>query len=88
MVRGTALELVQGGMPVPLEALHQMARQDPSRQLRAQVWDELLDCSETTSAAVEHLNQVLQDQDPGIKAWAGRMLQQIEEEKRNREISR
>jgi hypothetical protein len=79
-VRGTALELAQRGMPVPLGALHEMARQDPSRELRAQVWDELLDLSETTSAAVEYLNQALQDQDPGIKAWASRMLQRMAEE--------
>lgn len=79
-VRDTALGLVRSGMPVPLEALHEMARQDPSRQIRAQVWDELLDRSETNSAAIETLNRALQDQDPGIKAWAATRLQRIAEE--------
>jgi HEAT repeat protein len=78
-VRGVALELVQQGLPVPLEAVHEMARHDTSPELRINALDTLVDLSDT-NAAMEYLKKALQDPDPQIKTRVQHMLQRVAEE--------
>jgi HEAT repeat protein len=78
-VRGVALELVQQGLPVPLEAVHEMARYDTSPELRINALDTLVDLSDT-NAAMEYLKKALQDPDPQIKTRVQYMLQRVAEE--------
>jgi HEAT repeat protein len=78
-VRGMALELVQQGLPVPLEAVHEMALHDTSPELRINALDTLVDLSDT-NAAMEYLKKALQDPDPQIKTRVQHMLQRVAEE--------
>lgn len=78
-VRGVALELVQQGLPVPLEAVHEMALHDTSPELRINALDTLVDLSDT-NAAMEYLKKALQDPDPQIKTRVQHMLQRVAEE--------
>jgi hypothetical protein len=78
-VRGMALELVQQGLPVPLEAVHEMALHDTSPELRINALDTLVDLSDT-NAAMEYLKKALQDPDPRMKTRVQHMLQRVAEE--------
>ena len=79
-VRREALTLVQrSGVPVEA-ALLDMARHDPKTELRGQAWDEIVDLSESTAAAMEQLKLARQDPDAGIRAWAERKMAQLAEE--------
>jgi hypothetical protein len=79
-VRTLSLQMVQRGAGVEPSRLQDMARQEPDAKLRAQAWDELLDRSENTLTSKNYLGQAKQDADPGIKAWAERKLEELQDD--------
>ncbi len=79
-VRRRTVRLIQRGAPVDESALTDLARSDADPKLRSLVWEELVDRSESPSLLSHHLTQAQQDQDPGIRAWATRKLQELADE--------
>lgn len=76
-VRKAALHFVgTRGMAVSDETLRDLAVNDPNRDIRIRVLDELVDRSDA-DAAVEYLKQALRDPDPSVQAQAQRMLNRV-----------